>query len=155
MTPILISSLEAEGTIPPQTSEAQTRSILVVEDETDLRTSLEATLRQAGHKVIGTSSREEVLALLQSKNFDVVLTDVLMPDIDGTEVITATQKYQCGTAILAMSGGGVLTQTELCRTVTRALGAGVFLMKPFGPAALFSAIENALSQVRCLARDYH
>jgi DNA-binding NtrC family response regulator len=121
------------------------RSLLVVDDDVPLRKVIETGLSGAGYHVIGTAGREEVLALLQSKRFDLVLTDVLMPDIEGTEVIKAVKTYQPDAAILAMSGGGSHITPELCLTIASAMGAGVPLMKPFEMERLLSAVDRALS----------
>src|SRR4051812_44786123 len=92
-------------------------TILVVDDDAALRKGIEICLRKAGYTVIGTAGRDEVLALLQSKQFDLVVTDVLMPDIEGTEVIKAVKTYQPDAAILAMSGGGTRMTPELCLAI--------------------------------------
>ena len=131
------------GFTMPQLTSA--RSILVVDDDVPLRQVIESGLRGAGYLVIGTAGREEVLALLLSKRFDLVITDVLMPDIEGTEVIKAVKTYQPDAAILAMSGGGSHITPELCLTIASAMGAGVPLMKPFEMERLLSAVERALS----------
>ena len=120
------------------------RSILVVDDDVSLRKVIETFLRKTGHKVIATSGRDEVLALLQSKQFDLVVTDVLMPDIEGTEVIKAVKTYQPDAAILAMSGGGARLTPELCLAIASAMGAGVPLMKPFGMDDFLRAVDRAL-----------
>ena len=86
----------------------KSRSILVVDDDVLLRRVIETGLRGQGHNVIGTAGREEVLALLQSKQFDLVITDVLMPDIEGTEVIKAVKTHQPDAMVLAMSGGDTM-----------------------------------------------
>ena len=121
------------------------RSILVVDDDVPLRKVIETALRGAGHNVIGTAGREEVLALLQSKDFDLVITDVLMPDIEGTEVIKAVKTHQPEAVVLAMSGGGSQISTELCLVIASEMGAGVPLSKPFPMETLLRAVERALA----------
>lgn len=120
-------------------------AVLVVDDDLTLRKSIETCLRAAGHRVIGTCGREEVYALLQSKQFDLVVTDVLMPDLDGTEVVKAVRSYQPDAAILAMSGGGSRLTPELCLAIAGSMGAGVLLMKPFAMNRFLSAVDQALS----------
>lgn len=127
-------------------------SILVVDDDVPLRKVIETGLRGAGYRVIGTAGRDEVLALLQSKQFDLVVTDVLMPDIEGTEVIKAVRTYQPAAAIVAMSGGGSHITPELCLTIASAMGAGVPLLKPFEMDRLLAAVDRALN-ARSRAKD--
>jgi DNA-binding NtrC family response regulator len=121
------------------------RSILVVDDDIPLRKTIETGLRGAGHNVIGTSGREEVLALLQSKQFDLVITDVLMPDIEGTEVIKAVKTHQPDASVLAMSGGSSHITPQLCLAIASKMGAGVPLLKPFTMESLLTAVDRALS----------
>jgi two-component system, NtrC family, response regulator AtoC len=120
------------------------RSILVVDDDVPLRKLIEAGLRGVGHNVIGTAGRDEILALLQSKQFDLVITDILMPDIEGTEVIKAVRAYQPDAMILAMSGGASHITPELCLTVASAMGAGTPLLKPFKIERLLAAVDRSL-----------
>jgi two-component system response regulator AtoC len=120
------------------------RSILVVDDDVRLRKVIEIALKSAGHTVIGTCGRDEILALLQSKQFDLIITDVLMPDIEGTEVIKAVKTHQPDAAILAMSGGGSHLTPELCLAVATAMGAEIPLLKPFEIPVLLRAVNRAL-----------
>jgi DNA-binding NtrC family response regulator len=121
------------------------RSILVVDDDVPLRKVIETGLRGVGHNVIGTAGRDEVMALLQSKQFDLVITDVLMPDIEGTEVIKAVKTHQPEAIVLAMSGGGAQITTELCLLIASEMGAGVPLSKPFEMETLLTAVDRALT----------
>lgn len=123
----------------------RTCSILVVDDDLPFRKVLETGLRMAGHSVIGTCGREEILALLQSKQFDLVLTDVLMPDIEGTEVIKAAKTHQPTAAILAMSGGASHITPELCLVIASEMGASLPLLKPFEVTYLLKAVDRALA----------
>ena len=116
----------------------QSRSLLVVDDDLPLRRSIESALRNAGHKVIGTCGRDEVLALLESKQFDLVITDMLMPDLEGTEVVKAVKASQPDAAIIVMSGGGIRMTPELCLAAARTMGAGMPLIKPFELGVLMS-----------------
>ena len=126
----------------------KSRSILVVDDDVLLRRVIETGLRGQGHNVIGTAGREEVLALLQSKQFDLVITDVLMPDIEGTEVIKAVKTHQPDAMVLAMSGGDTKVTSELCLLIAREMGAGVPLAKPFEIETLLAAVDQALTRRR-------
>lgn len=117
----------------------------MVDDDVPLRKVIETGLRGVGHNVIGTAGRDEVMALLQSKQFDMVITDVLMPDIEGTEVIKAVKTHQPEAIVLAMSGGGAQITTELCLLIASEMGAGVPLSKPFEMETLLAAVDRALT----------
>jgi DNA-binding NtrC family response regulator len=132
--------------LPMPQSDAM-RSILVVDDDVSLRNVLVLGLRGLGHNVIGTAGRDEVLALLQSKKFDLVVTDILMPDIEGTEVIKAVKTHQPDAIILAMSGGEARLTPELCLTIATEMGASVPLLKPFEMKSFLAAVDRALHPV--------
>jgi len=127
------------------THTSQVRSILVVDDDMALRKIMETWCRMAGYEVSATSGRSDVLAQLQSRHFDLIVTDVLMPDFDGTEVINAAKKYQPGASILAISGGGVGLSPDVCLAIATGVGAGAPLMKPFGKDEFLAAVQRAIT----------
>ena len=122
-----------------------TRSILVVDDDESIRSIVEMCLRRAGHKVVGACGHSRVLALLKARRFDLVITDVLMPDLDGTDVVRAVHLHQPGTAILAMSGDWSCRASELLLDIAMKGGAGAPLMKPFHLHELLDAVDQALT----------
>jgi two-component system, chemotaxis family, chemotaxis protein CheY len=121
------------------------KSILVVEDDEPTRTLVMASLKLAGYNVTSASGRAEVLGLLRQVPFDLVLTDVIMPDFDGTEVVRAVRQYQPSTPVLAMSGGGSFMTSEFSLRLARSVGAGILLLKPFQLEELLRAVENAIT----------
>ena len=84
------------------------------------------------------------MALLHSKEFDVVVTDMLMPDLEGTEVVQAVRKNQPQASVLAMSGGGFKLPPELCLKIAEHMGAVVTLTKPFRVEDLLQAINTVM-----------
>ncbi len=64
-----------------------TAQILLVEDEADVRETIKAQLKEEGHHVVDTESGSEALALAESSRFDIVLTDVMIPDMNGMELV--------------------------------------------------------------------
>lgn len=120
------------------------KSILVVEDDAPTRALITSALQRAGYSVTGASGKTEVLALVRFHPFDLVLTDVIMPEIDGTEVILALKKYRREIPVIAMSGGGSMMTSEFSLNLAKAVGAGVVLNKPFRLEELLVAVEKAL-----------
>jgi CheY-like chemotaxis protein len=120
------------------------KTILVVEDDAPTRALITTALQQAGYNVTGAYGKTEVLALVRFHPFDLVLTDVIMPEIDGTEVILAVKKYRRDTPVIAMSGGGSVMTTEFSLNLAKAVGAGIVLNKPFRLEELLATVDKAL-----------
>src|SRR5690606_16852287 len=96
-------------------------SILVIDDDDSIRTIIRLCLERAGYNVTLATGRGPVLSSLTSSQFDLILTDVLMPDIDGTEVIAAAKLHQPKAVVLAMSGGGPHLTAQFCAKIAKAL----------------------------------
>jgi DNA-binding NtrC family response regulator len=130
---------------------SKSTSILVVDDDDSVRSVIHACLDGAGYQVVSAAGREPVMSLLSTRRFDLVITDVLMPEFDGTEVVAAAKKHQPHAAIIAMSGGGPALTGEFCLALANRLGAGTPLLKPFHLDQLLKAVENALGRGKCEA----
>jgi DNA-binding NtrC family response regulator len=117
-------------------------SILLVEDDPEFRSCLEILLKRTQHEVIAAQDVPTAIQLLQEQSFDVVVTDILIGDRDGSEVIAATRRKQPGAHIVAMSGGDTHLRPSYCLNVAISWGACAPLMKPFSFDDLIAAIEN-------------
>jgi CheY-like chemotaxis protein len=117
--------------------------ILVIEDHSDFRDTLSAMLRSADHDVRSGSNGREALEMLTADAFDVLVMDVLMPEVDGIEVLRAIEKLPFRPPVVAISGGGILP-ASLALSLASALGASAVLFKPFYRQELIEAIEGAL-----------
>jgi CheY-like chemotaxis protein len=115
--------------------------ILLIEDDHLVRTMLGLTLVHFGHTVVEACNGLEGLALFPQTNPDLVITDLVMPEKDGLEVIKELRKKSPPVKIIAMSGGGRCTMTNNLATA-RALGAAKVLAKPFSNANLLAAIGD-------------
>ena len=125
-------------------------TILVVDDNDAIRTVIKIGLQGAGYNVVCATGSDPVVSTLKNGHFDLVITDVLMPGIDGAEVITAARVHQPNAGIMAMSGGGPFLTAEFCLKTAKALGAGAPLLKPFNLNELLAAVEKVLQ--RCPPR---
>lgn len=85
----------------------------------------------------------EAAAILQAKIFDVVVTDMLMPESDGIELIAHVKKSSSLTRILAMSGGGRVLDGSDCIRMAQGLGAHGAVMKPFTRDQFMTAFAAA------------
>src|SRR6185503_7529935 len=108
---------------------ATTQRVLVVEDETDLVRTLEYNFRQAGFEVFTATSGADGLRLAAAKNPDLVLLDLMLPDIQGTEVcrqLKADPKTRTTPVIILTARG-----EEVDRVVGFEIGADDYVTKPF------------------------
>jgi DNA-binding NtrC family response regulator len=120
-------------------------SILVIEDDNAFREMLCGVLETAGFSVKTAANGREATKLLAKETFTLVLTDLLMPEKDGLEVLMDMHKKHADLPIIAMSGGGRVPKEELLR-FARHLGARAILEKPFTETQLLSAITKQLGK---------
>lgn len=119
------------------------KKILVVDDEPHILTLLESRLKAYGFSVITASNGTSCLNKAQSDNPDLIILDVMMPELNGFEVCRKLKENK-KTKDIPVVMLTVLTQEE---DVTKGLaqGAACFLSKPFNPEDLLSEIQTALS----------
>lgn len=99
----------------------------------------------AGHRVVPTASGHEACGKLAHGMFDLVITDLLMPDGDGVDLIAEVRKLCPTTRILAISGGGRYTEGSDVLNLAQGLGAHAVVLKPFSAAQLKAGIERAMA----------
>ena len=117
-------------------------TILVIEDERDLQEVLRYNLEQAGHKPLIASSGAEGLQDFNAKTVDLVLLDLMLPDMSGTEVcrqIRYTSREQPIPIIMLTARG-----EEVDRVVGFEMGADDYVTKPFSVRELLLRIEAVL-----------
>ena len=116
--------------------------ILVVEDEPDLQQVLAYNLRQAGHEPFLASTGAEGVRLALEQRPDLVLLDLMLPDILGTEVCRLIKSdpltQRCAVVIVSAKG------EEIDRVVGFELGADDYVVKPFSPRELMLRISAIL-----------
>lgn len=135
--------------------------ILLIDDDDLVRESLQAQLEDAGHKVVLAAHGGEGLAAFQGGAFDLVLTDILMPTVEGLETIKRMRAIDPQVAIIAMSGGarnlmgatGGSPRIDILKFAD-AFGATRTLQKPFTRAELLGAVDGCL-QDAAEARRLH
>lgn len=113
-------------------------TVLVVEDDADLRYLYEATLTRCGHAV--TTAPETIPALLQLTNhaIDVIVLDIVLPDLPGTRLL----EFMRGDPRLSAIPVVVLSANESSRERALALGAACFLTKPVRLKELAALIDR-------------
>jgi len=122
----------------------RTASILVVDDERGIRTSLEQILREEGWYAEAVVSGEECLEALTRKHYDLVLLDVWLPDRDGLETLRAIKQCETAPMVIMISGHGTI---ETAVKATK-LGAFDFIEKPLTMEKTVLVVKNALEHLR-------
>jgi len=117
--------------------------ILVIDDEENIREILKEMLEIDGHEVIVATNGKEGLNATNANHFDVVITDIFMPEEDGIEIIMKMKKNDPGMKIIAISGGGYFDPAGSLKTA-ELLGAKYTINKPFDMQDLLSKVNSLL-----------
>ncbi len=118
--------------------------ILVVDDELSMREVLDITLRQEGYEVTLVDGGEAALRVLDGATFDLVLTDLRMPNVDGLAVLRAVKERAAGTAVVMLTA---FASTDTAVEAMK-LGAYDYVTKPFKLDELRLTIASALERKR-------
>ncbi len=119
-------------------------SLLIVDDELHVRESLSRWFIEDGYEVEAASSAKEALALLGRRHFDVVITDIKMPGMDGLELLKRIREVDSEVSIILITAyASVATAVEALKS-----GAYDYLVKPFDPEELTRVVEKACEHVR-------
>ncbi|MEO8901708.1 MAG: response regulator [Polyangiaceae bacterium] len=125
--------------------------ILIVEDEPDLQQVLEYNLRQAGHEVLVTKLGREGLRIAREQKPEVVLLDLMLPDVPGTEVCKQIKESPAtrGINVIMLTARG----EEIDRVVGFELGADDYVTKPFSVRELLLRIQAVVRRGRAEPKD--
>ena len=120
--------------------------ILIIDDEEDIRYQMRLLLEGEGYEVEEAGGGREGLEVLSGDSqFDLVVTDVLMPDIDGIEVVKQLPELHPSTKVLAVSGGGETMPAQWSLRLTEMYGTDAVLHKPFGNEQFINTVKKLLS----------
>ena len=117
--------------------------ILVVEDDAVMRRVLVETLQRAGHVVTAAVNGVEARTFLAKSVFDLVLTDLIMPDVEGLQLLRDIRRLPDPPKTIAMSGGGRGSAANYLE-IASAMGASATLTKPFTQRAIVDLIDQVL-----------
>lgn len=117
--------------------------ILLIDDDVAVRTMLRQTLTHFGHTVTEARNGKEGLELFALAEFDLVITDIVMPEKEGLEVLMELRKRQPPMKIIAISGGGRQNAMGYLQTA-RFLGATKVMAKPFSNESLIAAVDELM-----------
>lgn len=126
-------------------------SIIVIDDEEDIRIVLKEILERAGFDVKTASNSDDGLELLRNGGADLVITDIIMPGRDGVETVYDIKKEFPSTRVIVISGGGNVApmdyepssiKTAAYLASAAAAGADATLTKPFDRKEILDAVNE-------------
>jgi len=122
--------------------------ILVIEDDELARESVVLMLEENGHEVLVADDGDVGMNIFEEAPFDnmpidIVVTDLIMPNMSGMDVLARVKKQQPDMKVIVISGGGRLTPLSYL-DVAKRLGADEVLAKPFRPRDLNASVQTVL-----------
>lgn len=129
---------------PPAASET-TGSILVIDDESNNRMLMTRNLTKRGYTVTEAENGREGLDKLDREDFDLILCDIMMPIVDGTEVLKeVVAAYGDALPVIIISAMDQMDLVVQCLD----MGAADFVQKPFEPAVLLARVRATIKRKR-------
>jgi DNA-binding NtrC family response regulator len=117
-------------------------TILVIDDQEPIRALLRIALEEAGHDVLEASNGRLGLALYRARSADLIITDIVMPEVDGLELMLDLTRNFLNVKVIAISGG---LEGEATLHVAKLLGARQTFHKPLDMEQLLSAVRYELA----------
>jgi len=118
------------------------KNVLVVDDEEVIRDVCSQILSADGYLVTTAASGKEALHLVSENEFDAVVTDIMMPDMSGLELLEVIKSTNLSVSTIVITGLGTFDMA----TQSDRLGAREFVVKPFTPDELSEAVRKALGK---------
>ena len=113
--------------------------VLLIDDEPMVRKIVRKMLERQGHVVVEAENGRIGLAELRKNSFDLVVTDIVMPQVEGLEVLMNVRQHHPSLPVVVMSGTGHALALKSLELASK-LGATAILQKPFASDALAQAI---------------
>lgn len=123
-----------------------TYAILVVDDEPDILELMRLLLERRGYAVTMARNGIEALKSLERQRFDLLVTDIIMPEMDGFDLISRVRHHWRQMPVIAVSGG-IRPRRAGGMAGMEQNGADIFLLKPFRSSELIDAVEQLLEGV--------
>ncbi len=120
--------------------------ILIIEDDRMVGLLIKETLVAAGHGVRLADNGVAGLDLLEKHGADLVITDIVMPEMDGLEAINRLREKHPDLRVIAISGGGRWMNAKSYLKLSELLGASRTLNKPISPDGLLAQVEAVLKE---------
>ena len=117
-------------------------SLLVIDDDAEICALIRKVAEGLGYNVTTTTSSRDIVRLYESLNPDVIVTDIVMPDVDGLEMLRALGKAGCKSRILVISGSGAHNLRAAQAFATFGLPSVTAMQKPIRLVALRSFLTS-------------
>jgi two-component system response regulator HydG len=124
-------------------------TILVVDDEPELRRALSKLLGRHGYRVLTAADGEDALAILREQEIHLVLSDLLMPRMGGSELLKAAKVVSPTTEVVIITGHGTIEAA----VDAMKMGAYDFIEKPFTSATTLNTVRKALEKQQLIAEN--
>ena len=120
-------------------------NILVADDDEQYPIMLAKILRGHHHNVVIANDGQQALNFCKEQKFDLIITDILMPNVDGIDLIVDLIEHNSKVPIIAISGGRNTITAEFNLQSAHTLGVQAVLKKPFTNEKLLEAVDRLLS----------
>ena len=117
----------------------ENKKILIIDDEESMRHMLTLILKREGYTVMATDRGSEALRLLENDHFDFILSDVIMPEMDGIQLLRAIKEKRLESTVIMMSAYGTIDSA----VEAMKLGAYDYVNKPFKPDEILLTLRKA------------
>ncbi|MEI6214267.1 MAG: response regulator [Desulfuromonadales bacterium] len=121
--------------------------ILLIDDDAQLLKVMEITLQKSGHEIFPAPDGKVALNLLKTQPVDLIITDIVMPEADGIEVISSFIGTESRPPIIAISGGSQRLDPDSLLKLARAMKVDLAIAKPFTPLELLKAVDTVLAKL--------
>ena len=146
-----MSLFELRGRPTPSPTTESAPSILLVDDDPDFRGMVRIAFQRAGYTVHEAENGNAALAVMDQHAVDLVVTDIIMPEADGYEIILRLKAQQSRPPLIAVTGGSLRLRMEL-PGMARLLGAEAAFEKPVDLKALLAEAGRLLAARKDSAR---
>lgn len=119
--------------------------VLVIDDDPLFADFLKRLLLRQGHRPVGVDSAADAIRILQALKFDLIITDVVMPEMDGIEFIRALKGLPAPPPVVAVTGSD-LNENGTIGRIMKALGALAVLPKPLEPPVLEALLDQVTAE---------
>lgn len=120
-------------------------SILIIDDEPLMQDMLFQMLNQESWQVTVAKTSTSAMELIKTQDFDLIITDIIMPDVEGFEIIMFLTEEKPDIPIIAISGGARISPTSYLK-IAEKMGARFVFEKPFKKDEFLNAIKECLAK---------